>query len=234
MLILLAADGFAAIIGSKLGKIRIFHKKTLEGSLAFFSVCLICSRWMINLNSYQLALISLGATFAELYSGDLDNITTLFTYYSVRYILVLIVKIKHSWYWILIFYQLFNVRIFLKTINYKKNIRNMKIYNKVFLWYIWVIVRKDVLLYILIVFLLYLFNIANLLILVMIQSFTWWAFIDSYSYLDFMASEAIYPFYASCSIQRNVVINPQWGCQLSFMIVRLKSEINSIIIGNIY
>lgn len=128
MLILLAADGFAAIIGSKLGKIRIFHKKTLEGSLAFFIVCLICSRWMINLNSYQLALISLGATFAELYSGHLDNITTLFTYYSVRYILVLIVKIKHSWYWILIFYQLFNVRIFLKTINYKKNIRNMKIY----------------------------------------------------------------------------------------------------------
>lgn len=96
MLILLAADGFAAIIGSKLGKIRIFHKKTLEGSLAFFIVCLICSRWMINLNIYQLALISLGATLAELYSGDLDNITTLFTYYLIRYIMVLIVKIKHS------------------------------------------------------------------------------------------------------------------------------------------
>ncbi len=54
------------------------------------------SKLIIPLNSYQLALISFGAALAELYSGDLDNITTLFMFYLIRYVLVIIVRIKHS------------------------------------------------------------------------------------------------------------------------------------------
>ncbi len=66
ILILILADTAAALIGKWIGKIRIFGKKTLEGSLAFLLTSLLIVWFFPNLDRFSGGLAALGAAVVEL------------------------------------------------------------------------------------------------------------------------------------------------------------------------
>lgn len=89
------ADGLAAVIGVKYGKIRILGRKTLEGTLttfvvAFIVIFLLTSGFDISLTVFQILIISLAATVLELVTPlGLDNlsvpmVTALITFWMDR------------------------------------------------------------------------------------------------------------------------------------------------------
>lgn len=98
VLVFIAADAVAAIVGGKVGKFKIFGNKTIEGTVAFILTCFIGSYLLTSLNTTQLTIISVVCGLSELYGGDADNILTLFSYYGVRLLFVLIVKIQRLWF----------------------------------------------------------------------------------------------------------------------------------------
>lgn len=106
VLILIAADAFAAIIGSNFGKIKLYDNKTLEGTVAFIIACFACSYFLIPLNITQLAILSIVCGIVEHLGGDTDNILTLLAYYAVRFIFVLIVRLKLVWLYTNIWFDL--------------------------------------------------------------------------------------------------------------------------------
>jgi len=67
VLFLIYGDFFAELIGTKFGKIKIFRKKSLEGSLACFGSCVIIGL-ILNLGWILILVGSLAATLSELYS----------------------------------------------------------------------------------------------------------------------------------------------------------------------
>ena len=78
LLIMSISDSFAALIGVKYGKTKIYGKKSLEGSFSFFvSTIIILYMFMNDLSSFQYIYISLLITLVELFSFHKinDNLT---------------------------------------------------------------------------------------------------------------------------------------------------------------
>ncbi len=94
VLVIIAADAFAALIGTKWGRVKIFKGKTLEGTAAFILTCFLGSYMLIPLNVTQLIILSTVCGLGELLGGDADNIITILAYYLVRFVFVLIVRLK--------------------------------------------------------------------------------------------------------------------------------------------
>ena len=69
LLIMSISDSFAALIGVRYGKTKLYNGKTLEGSFAFLlSTIIILSIFAVNLNLYALIFVSLIITCVELFS----------------------------------------------------------------------------------------------------------------------------------------------------------------------
>ena len=78
LLIMSIADSFAAIIGIKYGKTKIYNGKSLEGSFAFFVTSfLILNIFILDLSIIKCIFIALIVTLVELFSFHRinDNIT---------------------------------------------------------------------------------------------------------------------------------------------------------------
>tara|TARA_Y100000766_G_scaffold277837_1_gene283793 strand:- start:1430 stop:2038 length:609 start_codon:yes stop_codon:yes gene_type:complete len=78
LLIMSISDSFAALIGVKYGKTKIYGKKSLEGSFSFFvSTIIILYIFMSNLSPFEYIYISLLITLVELFSFHRinDNLT---------------------------------------------------------------------------------------------------------------------------------------------------------------
>ena len=78
LLIMSISDSFAALIGVKYGKTKIYGKKSLEGSFSFFvSTIIILYMFMNNLSPFEYIYISLLVTLVELFSFHRinDNLT---------------------------------------------------------------------------------------------------------------------------------------------------------------
>ena len=78
LLIMSISDSFAALIGVKYGKTKIYGKKSLEGSFSFFvSTIIILYMFMNNLSPFEYIYISLLITLVELFSFHRinDNLT---------------------------------------------------------------------------------------------------------------------------------------------------------------
>ena len=72
------SDSFAAIIGIKYGKTKIYNNKSLEGSFVFFIITfLIINVFMFELSILKCIIISLIVTLVELFSSHYinDNLT---------------------------------------------------------------------------------------------------------------------------------------------------------------
>ena len=79
MLVLCISDAFAAIIGKRWGKNKIFNK-SFEGSSAFFLISLIIGFFFLEINILGLLIISIILTFAELIPSPInDNIIVPFS-----------------------------------------------------------------------------------------------------------------------------------------------------------
>lgn len=79
MLILCISDGFAAIIGKRWGKNKIFNK-SFEGSLAFFLISSIIGLLFLEINILGLLIVSIILTFSELIPSPInDNIIVPFS-----------------------------------------------------------------------------------------------------------------------------------------------------------
>jgi len=77
VLFLIYGDFFAELIGTKFGRIKIFQKKSFEGSLSCFVSCIVIGL-ILNLSLVLMLVGSLAATLAELYAEALkldDNLT---------------------------------------------------------------------------------------------------------------------------------------------------------------
>lgn len=86
-------DSGANIIGSKLGKKQVYKKKSLEGSLGCFLICMIAifsfsKIFALDLNIFAIMFLSLLCTLTELYSGNFDNIAIPFVVFIFGYILI--------------------------------------------------------------------------------------------------------------------------------------------------
>lgn len=68
LLIMSISDSFAALIGVKFGKTRIYNNKSLEGSFAFFISTVFILITFFNTNIFLLVLISVIITAVELFS----------------------------------------------------------------------------------------------------------------------------------------------------------------------
>ena len=69
LLIMSISDSFAALVGVKFGKTKIYGNKSLEGSFAFFiSTIIILYIFINNLTSFEFLIISILITFVELLS----------------------------------------------------------------------------------------------------------------------------------------------------------------------
>ena len=69
LLIMTISDSFAAIIGIKYGKTKLYQNKSLEGSFSFFiTAFIILVLFIPNLDLFYLILISLAVTIVELFS----------------------------------------------------------------------------------------------------------------------------------------------------------------------
>jgi len=78
MLFGIFGDNFAAIVGLKLGRVKIFYDKTLQGTSACFLSCLIIGLFMVKFLNIGLVVVILGAlssSIAELFSFEYDNLT---------------------------------------------------------------------------------------------------------------------------------------------------------------
>ena len=78
LLIMSISDSFAALVGIKYGKTKIYGKKSLEGSFSFFiSTIIILYMFMNNLSPFEYIYISLLITIVELFSFHRinDNLT---------------------------------------------------------------------------------------------------------------------------------------------------------------
>ena len=78
LLIMSISDSFAALVGVKYGKTKIYGKKSLEGSFSFFiSTIIILYMFMNNLSPFEYIYISLLITIVELFSFHRinDNLT---------------------------------------------------------------------------------------------------------------------------------------------------------------
>ena len=78
LLIMSISDSFAALIGVKYGKTKIYGKKSLEGSFSFFvSTIIILYMFINNLSPFEYIYISLLITLVELFSFHRinDNLT---------------------------------------------------------------------------------------------------------------------------------------------------------------
>ena len=78
LLIMSISDSFAALVGVKYGKTKIYGKKSLEGSFSFFiSTIIILYMFMNNLSTIEYIYISLLITLVELFSFHRinDNLT---------------------------------------------------------------------------------------------------------------------------------------------------------------
>ena len=78
LLIMSISDSFAALVGIKYGKTKIYGKKSLEGSFSFFiSTIIILYMFMNNLSTIEYIYISLLITLVELFSFHRinDNLT---------------------------------------------------------------------------------------------------------------------------------------------------------------
>ena len=78
LLIMSISDSFAALVGVKYGKTKIYGKKSLEGSFSFFiSTIIILYMFMNNLSPFEYIYISLLITLVELFSFHRinDNLT---------------------------------------------------------------------------------------------------------------------------------------------------------------
>tara|TARA_B110000014_G_scaffold261546_1_gene253484 strand:- start:1180 stop:1662 length:483 start_codon:yes stop_codon:yes gene_type:complete len=78
LLVMSISDSFAAIIGIKYGKTKIYKNKSLEGSFAFLGATLIILSFFVpGLSIPGLIFISITLTFVELLSFHLlnDNLT---------------------------------------------------------------------------------------------------------------------------------------------------------------
>ncbi|WP_027369850.1 diacylglycerol/polyprenol kinase family protein [Desulfovermiculus halophilus] len=69
----MAGDAAAALIGAKLGRIRIRGGKSLEGSLAFLAACLLSTAWIMPDRWILLILSAAGLTLAELFLTRVDD-----------------------------------------------------------------------------------------------------------------------------------------------------------------
>ena len=91
LLVMSISDSFAAIIGIKYGKTKIYRDKSLEGSFAFLGATLIILSFFIpGLSIFKLALISIVLTFVELFSFHLfnDNLTIpIFSAIMIQYLI---------------------------------------------------------------------------------------------------------------------------------------------------
>ena len=80
MTVMLISDSAAALIGRTFGKTKIYKKKTLEGTLAFFISALIINLLFIPMYPFKLASIfaCVAATAAEVYEDKIgidDNLS---------------------------------------------------------------------------------------------------------------------------------------------------------------
>lgn len=76
ILFTIIGDMFAEIVGIMYGKNKIFHNKTLEGSLGCFVSCVVAGllfRNYIPLFNNMVVLGALGATLTELFSDKIDD-----------------------------------------------------------------------------------------------------------------------------------------------------------------
>ncbi|MEO0270666.1 MAG: hypothetical protein ABIM98_06430 [candidate division WOR-3 bacterium] len=73
LLFLSISDNFASIVGKLFGKTKLFKNKTLEGFLAFLIVSFIITLFFQELSVKKKIIISLFASFAELFSGNIDD-----------------------------------------------------------------------------------------------------------------------------------------------------------------
>ena len=64
VLVFIAADAVAAIIGGKLGRFKIFGNKTIEGTIAFIMTCFLGAYCLTSLNTTQLTIISIACGFS--------------------------------------------------------------------------------------------------------------------------------------------------------------------------
>lgn len=63
------SDSFAAIIGIKYGRTKLYQNKSLEGSFSFFiTAFIILVLFVPNLDLFYLVLIALTTTIIELFS----------------------------------------------------------------------------------------------------------------------------------------------------------------------
>lgn len=68
------SDSFAAIIGLKYGKTKIYKKKSLEGSTAFFITSIaIITIFLPSLKIISIFIIAFAATLAELFASHRIN-----------------------------------------------------------------------------------------------------------------------------------------------------------------
>lgn len=86
-------DAFANIIGSKFGSIKIYKKKSLQGTISCLFICIIVITAEVNvygikLNIIGILLLSLLSATTELFSGRFDNISIPSVVYCFGYILI--------------------------------------------------------------------------------------------------------------------------------------------------
>lgn len=70
-------DGMAALYGANYGKHRIVRGKSLEGCFAFFAFTFFASLFFVDF--FTAFVVGFIATFVELFSGKIDNITVPFS-----------------------------------------------------------------------------------------------------------------------------------------------------------
>ncbi len=88
MTVMLISDSAAALIGRTFGKIKIYKKKTLEGTLAFFISALVINLLFIPIYPFRLAslLACAAATAVEVYEDKIgidDNLSIPLTFSTV-------------------------------------------------------------------------------------------------------------------------------------------------------
>lgn len=86
-------DAFANIIGSRFGNIKIYKKKSLQGTIACLFICIIVitasvNIYRIKLDIVSIVILSLLCAMTELFSGRFDNISIPAVVYCFGYILI--------------------------------------------------------------------------------------------------------------------------------------------------
>ena len=86
---MIAADAMAAIIGKNIGRIKISKTKTLQGLFGFVMTAYILFKvsniWSNREEIKNDLLLALVCGFAEVWSGDTDNVATLLVYWLANF-----------------------------------------------------------------------------------------------------------------------------------------------------